>query len=150
MDPLLCAEKREYKLDWYTVEFDDKSHLVDLYIDINILQQCLLLSDTGSDEVNRNTELALHSLDKLLPSWNDFCSQLGATGQFWLMYIVIVLIAKRYVYAKRAGHWNDHLKEIKNMLPFFVSAGHTKYMSCLPLYLKDMSKLPETHADVHQ
>ena len=90
--------------DWYTVEFEYQSHLVDLYIDINILQQCLLFSDTGSDEVNRNTELVLHSLDKLLPSWNDFCAQLGATGQFWLMYIVIVLIAKRYVYAERAGH----------------------------------------------
>ena len=55
-------------VDWYTVEFNDQSHLVNLYININILQQCLLLNDTWSCEINRNTESVLPSLDKLLPS----------------------------------------------------------------------------------
>ena len=89
--------------DWYTVEFNDHSHLVCLYIDINILQQCLLLSDTWSCEINRNTESVLHNLDKLLlPSWNGFCARLGVTGWVWLMYKVLVLIAIKYAYAERA------------------------------------------------
>ena len=67
-----------------------------------------------------------------------------------MMCIEMILIVKRYVYAERAGLWQSHLKETSNMLPYLVSAGHTKYMSCLPLYLKEMKELPEKHSDVFQ
>ena len=34
-------------------------------------------------------------------------------------------------------------------MPFIVAAKYTKYMSCLPLYLK-MEDLPKIHPEVHE
>ena len=56
------------------------------------------------------------------------------TGRFWLMYIHMVLILKRYIEAERAGLWQQHCH--------LVSAGHTKYVVCMPHYLHAMRHLP--------
>jgi len=36
------------------------------------------------------------------------------------------------------------------MLPYTVSSGHSKYMSCLPIYLSEMNSLPNSAPDVHK
>ena len=43
--------------------------------------------------------------------------------------------------AKELG-WEDHLTALGNMLPYLVSAGHIKYVSCFPHYLVAMRNLP--------
>ena len=66
-----------------------------------------------------------------------------------MMYIEMIFISKRYVYVERAGMWQNHLEETSNMLLNLMSAGLTRYMSCLPLYLKEMSELNEKHPDIY-
>ena len=60
------------------------------------------------------------------------------------MYIEMLMILKRYIHAERAGVWDEHLVEVENRLPYLVSAGHYKYVSCVPHYLKAMKELPVT------
>lgn len=72
------------------------------------------------------------------------------TYQFWLMYMDMVNILKRYIHAERAGIWDDHLSEVEKMLPYLVAAGHYKYVSCLPHYLAAMRELNTTAPEVAQ
>ncbi len=61
----------------------------------------------------------------------------------------MVMILKKYIWAERSGDWNCHLSQVREMLPYMIAAGHSRYASCVPLYLKDMQRLPETHPEVH-
>ena len=80
----------------------------------------------------------------------QFVQSLGVTAKYWIMYIEMVEILKRYTVSERAGNKLDHLQEVENMIPFMVAAKHTRYMSCIPLYLRDMKDLPEMHPDVYE
>ena len=60
-----------------------------------------------------------------------------------------ILVLKRYIHAERVGLWQQHLQEVENMLPYTVSSGHGKYMSCLPIYLNDMRSLLVSAPEVH-
>ena len=64
-------------------------------------------------------------LSALLPVWDQFISTLGATAKYWLIYIDMVMILKRYIRSERAGLWLSHLDEVQNMLPYIVTAHHT-------------------------
>ena len=50
--------------------------------------------------------------------------------------------SEKYVEAERAGWWEQHLTEVKNMMLYLVSASHSKYVSCVPHYLGTMKYLP--------
>ena len=54
------------------------------------------------------------------------------------------------IYAERIGNWRLHLQESRNMLPYLVSVGHHKYVSCLPHCLNEMDRLQETASEVHK
>jgi len=88
-------------------------------------------------------------INKLLTNYHDkACS--SATSKLWLMYMDMVQILKRYIHAECSVIWEAHLTETENMLPYLVSAGHHKYVSCLPHYLDAMKKLPETAPQVDE
>ncbi|KAG1681872.1 CCR4-NOT transcription complex subunit 6 [Nymphon striatum] len=100
-----------------------------------------------SAELMEEVMKCLESLESL---WGDFESGLGVTARLWSMYIDMMLILRRYIHAERAGLWQQHLQEVRNMLPYTIASGHSKYMSCLPIYLNEMQKLPETAPEVHE
>ncbi|KAG1661549.1 hypothetical protein GQR58_021395 [Nymphon striatum] len=75
----------------------------------------------------------------------DFEKELGVIAHLWSMYIDMMLI-----HAERSGLWQQHLQEVQNMLHYTMAFGHSKYMSCLPIYLSDIQKLPETAPAVHE
>ncbi|KAG1652598.1 hypothetical protein GQR58_026208 [Nymphon striatum] len=95
-------------------------------------------------------EEVMKCLESLESLWGDFESGLGVTARLWSMYIDMILILRRYIHAERAGLWQQHLQEVRNMLPYTIASGHSKYMSCLPFYLNEMQKLPETAPEVHE
>ncbi|KAG1663251.1 hypothetical protein GQR58_020488 [Nymphon striatum] len=95
-------------------------------------------------------EEVMKYLESLESLWGDFESGLGVTARLWSMYIDMMLILRRYIHADRAGLWQQHLQEVRNMLPYTIASDHSKYMSCLPFYLNEMQKLPETAPKVHE
>ena len=58
------------------------------------------------------------------------------------MYLETMDIVRRYIYAERSGNWTLHLATVEEMLPYLVSAGHTKYTGCVPQYITAMKSLP--------
>lgn len=106
--------------------------------------------------MNVFTVIFLNATIELLEAVKGLLAEFNLTkctspkSQLWLMYMDMVLILKRYIQAEWAGLWEIHLSEVENMLPYLVSAGHHKYVSCLPHYLTAMKSLPMTAPDVDQ
>ena len=58
----------------------------------------------------------------LQPMWNSFTLDLSVTAQFWSVYTDMVLIMKQYLLSERSGNRLGHLEEVRNMIPYIVSA----------------------------
>jgi hypothetical protein len=110
----------------------------------------LTLKDKDLEESHMLTQEVTHLLESIEGLWADFEATLGVTAKFWDMYIDMGSIAKRYIHAERSGDWLKHLAEVEKMLPYLVSAGHHNYMSCIPIYLKDMKSLNEIAPKVNE
>ena len=93
-----------------------------------------LLALAEMSELGDDIGLLLSEFDK---SFNN-CP----TAKLWLIYINMVLTLKTFIEAERVGCWEDHLTAVENMLPYLVSAGHIKYVACIPHYLTAMRNLP--------
>lgn len=107
-------------------------------------------SDRNAAQTHCREMLELEDrMNDLLTNYhNKACS--SPTAKLWLMYMDMVQILKRYIHAERAGLWESHLTETENMLPYLVSAGHHKYVSCVPHYLDAMKKLPENAPEIDE
>ena len=55
-------------------------------------------------------------------------------------------ILRRFIKAERMGNWDLHLHTVREMLPYFLAAGHT--LSAY-VYLNNMLELESQHPDVH-
>jgi len=64
----------------------------------------------------------LKEVSHLMAEFDDTCT--SPTTKLWLMYMDMLMILKRFVHAERAGLWDQHLAEVKKMLPYLVAAGH--------------------------
>ena len=88
-------------------------------------------------------------LNRLITQFHESnCS--SPTSKFWLMYIDMVQILKRYVHSERAGLWDEHLTEAENMMPYMVGTVHHKYVSCLPHDLESIKQLSTTAPYVYE
>lgn len=118
-----------------------------LYNYLHMLLNNLKIHDSQNSKLL--CEQVKAQLLSLTTVWNHFKDSMTVTGKYWCMYIDMVCILKEYIYAERVGDWMEHLNSVRKMLPYTVSAKHTKYMVCLPLYLKDMEELPQKHPEIH-
>ena len=78
------------------------------------------------------------ALNETEPLFDEFVGSLGMTGRYWVMYIEMVNIARKYIRAERATDWDDHLLQIEAMLPYIVAAE------------SDMRSLPQTHPYIYE
>lgn len=99
---------------------------------------------------NEEMEQCRDLLQEVRSEWKNFQVRSGATAKLWIMYFQMVLILRRYIQAERSGHWHGHLLEVRRMLPYLISAGHRKYASCVPIYLKEMEELPNKYPRVYE
>ncbi|KAG1680227.1 putative RNA polymerase II subunit B1 CTD phosphatase rpap2 [Nymphon striatum] len=137
---------------------EQRQNLISYLVDDNISEEEIdkyINVRTAFDRKEKGESAALMEevmkcLESLESLWGDFESGLGVTARLWSMYIDMMLILRRYIHAERAGLWQQHLQEVRNMLPYTIASGHSKYMSCLPIYLNEMQKLPETAPEVHE
>ena len=62
---------------------------------------------------------------------------------------IYLLINCRFIRGQRVGHWPLTVNSCNELCPWFFVFGHTNYARWLPVFLKDMAKLPEVHPAVH-
>ena len=98
-------------------------------------------SSVSGENETRNALMV--SPDNVMKVFNRFLQQCTSpTSKLWLMYLEMMDIVRRYIYAERSGDWALHLATVEEMLPYLVSAGHTKYTACVPQYIIAMNSLP--------
>ena len=59
-------------------------------------------------------------LTTLQVQWDNFTDQTGLTSKFWMMYIDMCHIIKRYIHTESSENWHKHLQEVRNMMPYIV------------------------------
>ena len=72
------------------------------------------------------------------------------TAQLWLQNMDMINILQRFLKAERTRHWQLHLQNVRDMLPYFATSGHSLYAKSAYVYLQTMLSLPETHPDVFE
>ncbi|KAL8591565.1 hypothetical protein ACOMHN_055532 [Nucella lapillus] len=72
------------------------------------------------------------------------------TAFFWITVREYLSLMCRIVKGQRLGDWPLTLSALHDMCPWFFAFGHTNYARWLPVFLRDMAKLPETHPSVHE
>ena len=64
--------------DWLEKEHDGQNHMIDLYVNINTMQDAIFNED--SLEMDSHVDSALQNLHYLTSMWKEFYDQLGVTG----------------------------------------------------------------------
>ena len=107
-----------------------------------------LMSGTVTIEDVESSEM-IKSLQVRLKSVTDTAESESSTSKLWLMYMQMIDIIRDFIRSERAGNWQLHLSTMREILPFMAASGQYLYTKSLYIYLQKMTKLPETHPQVH-
>lgn len=102
-----------------------------------------------AEEILRHTviENNITSKKQLFNVLSDLASK-SRTSKLWIDIIIKpVFIMMKFVRAEREGEWMLHLEALREMLPYFFSAGHVHYARYATYYYRSMIVLP---AEVRQ
>ena len=76
-------------------------------------------------------------------SFPTACYWGGIVRHFLLAYC-------RFIHCKRIGDWHGCLDAIDDLCGYIFAAGQTNYGRWLPVFLRDMTQLPNRHPDVYE
>lgn len=118
-------------------ELKETSFLFDRFVNSEISFDCLMQ--------NENVDTILHQVkeetEKLLET--------KRTASLWIQYSRMIQVLRNYIAAERTGSWEQHLKCIKDMLPYLAAAGHNLYTKSAYVYLTEMQSLEKNNPDVY-
>ncbi|XP_070559922.1 uncharacterized protein [Ptychodera flava] len=78
------------------------------------------------------------------------CCESNINYAFWNSYLEMVQLLLLFIRATREGNWHVHLSTLRKMLPWYFAYGRVNYSRYLPVYLQEMSALPQTHPNVYE
>ena len=81
--------------------------------------------------------------------WEDRLAATCPTIKFWVLVRDYLLVYMVFIRGQRSGNWNDTLIALKYMCPWFFVFGHINYGRWVPVSLRDMCLLPDTHPEIH-
>ena len=102
----------------------------------------------GSDEefVSIETINSSDGMQKIFQKFENALLKLsnrGATTKFWIQYFKMVNLMKNFIAAERMGDWNQHIKCVRTIIPYFHSAGHIPFAKGAHSYLQEVMRLKE-------
>ena len=74
----------------------------------------------------------------------------GQLAEFWVSYVDMVDILLAFIRASREGNWVLHLAAIRSIIPWCFAYDRLNSTKYLPVYYCQMTRLSETHPEVHQ
>ena len=87
-------------------------------------------SSVSGENETRNAVMV--SLDKVMKVFDRFLQQCTSpTSKLWLMYLEMMDIVRRYIYAERSGDWALYLATVEEMLRTLSRLG---IQSILPVF----------------
>ena len=102
----------------------------------------LLLQKTYSNDLDKGDETSLE----------DWCIEKAASCpqvHFWWMILQLELLVMIYVRSIREGNFLLYIDALTKIVPWFFALGHIHYARWIPVHLRDMVALKDTHPDVY-
>ena len=84
-------------------------------------------------------------------SFQDWCSQREQSYpqfQYWTTVLALELSTLIYVRSMREANFSMYLDALTELVPWFFALDHTNYARWIPVHLRDMAELANTHPDV--
>ena len=134
-DPISTIEKGN--------EMDSSNATDMLYSKFEKLHEAMM-GGGAMEEVLREP---LDELEKLLSAQKEDL-QSSKIARFWLQFMSMVDILKRYIKAERLGNHPMHLCSFADLLKYLAAAGHNNYTKSGNIYLQQVHELEMTHPDV--
>ena len=82
--------------------------------------------------------------------WERRLAEEAPTICYWRTVNNYLLIICRLVRGQRLGDWQLTLNACTDLCPWFFAFGHTNYARWMPVFLRDMTGLPEIHPSIHE
>lgn len=83
-------------------------------------------------------------------AWEQKLFSSSPTAFYWGKIVRDFLLTICYfIHSQRFGNWLDTLRSIDDMCPYFFALGHTSYARWLPVFLRDMYRLPRLHPEIY-
>ena len=82
--------------------------------------------------------------------WEKRLISKAPTICYWTTVRDFLLINCRFIRGQRVGDWPLTLNACDDMCSWFFAFGHTNYARWMPVFLRDMARLPETHPSIHE
>ncbi|XP_076158119.1 uncharacterized protein LOC143140875 [Alosa pseudoharengus] len=82
--------------------------------------------------------------------WENRLRNNAPTTSYWLTVRDYLRINCRLIRGQRVRNWPLTLNALEDLCPWLFAFGHTNYAHWMPVFLKDMANLPDTHPAVHE
>ena len=82
--------------------------------------------------------------------WEERISTQAPTIQYWRTVMDHLFTTCHFVRGQRSGDWSLTLSAGKYLCPWSFVFGHTHYARWLPVFLRDMTSLPNCQPNIHQ
>ena len=69
---------------------------------------------------------------------------------FWNIVLELELTVMLFVRAIREGHFQLYIEAPAKIIPWFFALDHVHYSMWIPIHLRDMISLRESHCDVYE
>ncbi|XP_070535408.1 uncharacterized protein [Ptychodera flava] len=102
---------------------------------------------------NFNDEVNTEDMKQLQQKYRDHVQKRcdgNVNYAFWSSYLDMVQLLLLFIRATREGNWHLHLAALRKMLPWYFAYRRVNYSRYLPVYLQEMSALPQTHPNVYE
>ncbi|KAL8571620.1 hypothetical protein ACOMHN_055814 [Nucella lapillus] len=81
--------------------------------------------------------------------WEQRLIDASPTISYWTTVREYLLINCHFVKGQRQGDWPLTLSACEDLCSWFFVFGHTNYARWLPVFLRNMARLPDLHPSVH-
>ena len=85
---------------------------------------------------------------QFVDEYSHFCAEqsfLSPTFSFWQSYVEMISVLLHFIRCTRCSDWEGHLSTLDLMAPWFFAYDHVNYSRYVPVYLKEMRELKQTH-----
>ena len=82
--------------------------------------------------------------------WRAECAKCSAQFQYWSTVLDLELLLLSFVRSLRCGNFHLYVECLQKLAPWFFACDHTNYARWLPVHIRDMLSLQESHPAIYE
>ena len=88
-----------------------------------------------------DTDPVVTNLRDVIQEVEEGLSEKSKVDKLFIQYIHMHDILFMNLHAERLGNWEQYIKSLKLMLPYFVASGHRNYTRSVALFIQEMETI---------